>query len=78
MAVGSHSIGEWRMGYASYWRCAKRTGPARITTEGNDLKHQSAPHNHGLDVVDTQVKMIQSDMRKRYRDLKRQDKETNQ
>ena len=48
-----------------YWRCAKRTCPARITTEGNDLKHQTAPHNHA---VDTQVKTIQSDMRKRARE----------
>ena len=27
---------------------------ARITTEGNDLKQQTAPHNHALNVVDTQ------------------------
>ena len=25
-----------------YWRCTKRTCPARITTEGNDLKQQTA------------------------------------
>ena len=40
---------------------------ARITTEGNDLKH-TAPHNHAVDVVDTQVRAIQSDMRKRARE----------
>ena len=51
-----------------YWRCAKRICPARITTEGNDLKQQTAPHNHAVDVVDTQVKAIQSDMRKRARE----------
>ena len=51
-----------------YWRCAKGTSPARITTEGNDLKQQTAPHNHAVDVVDTQVKAIQSDMRKRARE----------
>ena len=28
--------------------------PARITTGGNDLKQQTAPHNHAVDVVDTQ------------------------
>ena len=27
---------------------------ARITTERNDLKQQTAPHNHVVDVVDTQ------------------------
>ena len=53
------------MEQASYWRHAKRTSPARITTEGNDLKQQTAPHNHAVDVVDTQVKAIQSDIRKR-------------
>ena len=53
------------MEQASYWRHAKRTSPPRITTEGNDLKQQTAPHNHAVDVVDTQVKAIQSDIRKR-------------
>ena len=53
------------MEQASYWRHAKRTSPARITTEGNDLKQQTASHNHAVDVVDTQVKAIQSDIRKR-------------
>ena len=28
--------------------------PSRITTEGNDLKQQTALHNHAVDVVDTQ------------------------
>ena len=51
-----------------YWRCAKRTCPAGITTEGNDLKQQTAPHNHAVDVVDTQVKTIQSHMKKRARE----------
>ena len=32
------------------WRCAKRTSPARITTEGNDLKQQTAPYNHAVHV----------------------------
>ena len=27
--------------------------PARITIEGNDLKQQTAPHNHAVDVVET-------------------------
>ena len=40
-----------------YWRCAKRTCPARIITEGN----QTAPHNHAVNVVDTQVKAIYND-----------------
>ena len=41
-----------------YWRCAKRTYPLRITTEGNDLKQQTAPRNHAVHVVNTQVKVI--------------------
>ena len=44
----------------------ERASPARITTEGNDLKQQ--PHNHAVNVVDPQVKAIQSDMRKRARE----------
>ena len=39
-----------------YWRSSKRACPARITIERNDLKQQTAPHNHAVDVVDTQVK----------------------
>ena len=65
MEADSPSNGGWTMEQASYWRHAKRTSPARITTEGNDLKQQTAPHNHAVDVVDTQVKAIQSDIRKR-------------
>ena len=30
----------------------KRTCPARITIEGNDLKQQTAPHNHAVNIVD--------------------------
>jgi len=52
----------------NFTRCTKRTSPVRITTEGNDLKQQTAPHNHAVDVVDTQVKAVQSDMRKRARE----------
>ena len=40
---------------------------AGITIEGNDIKQHPAPHNHAVDVVNTQVKTIQSDMRKRAR-----------
>ena len=65
MEADSPSNGGWTMEQASYWRQAKRTSPARITTEGNELKQQTAPHNHAVDVMDTQVKAIQSDIRKR-------------
>ena len=31
--------------------------PARITTEGNDLKQQTVPHNHAVNVVGTQCQL---------------------
>ena len=42
------------------------TGDAQCSTEGNDLKQQTAPHHHAVDVVDPhpQVKAIQTDIRK--------------
>ena len=39
-----------------------------MTTEEDDFKQQTALHNHAVDVVDTQGKAIQSDMRKRARE----------
>ena len=35
--------------------------PARITTEGNDPNQQTAPHNHAVDVVDTQCQQFIAD-----------------
>ena len=46
----------------------RKKGPVVLESplhEGNDLKHQTEPHNHAVDVVDTHVKAIQSDMRKK-------------
>ena len=59
MEADSPSIGEWTMEYA--------TGDAQCSTEGNDLKQQTAPHHHAVDVVyrsHPQVKAIQTDIRK--------------
>ena len=44
MEDDSPSIGGWTMEYA--------TGDAQCSTEGNDLKQQTAPHHHAVDVVD--------------------------
>ena len=49
-----------------YWRCAKRTSPLRITTEGNDLKQQTAPRNHAVHAVNTQVKVIHNKKSQMY------------
>ena len=38
MEADSPSIGGSQDNGVCYWRCTKRTSPARITTEGNDLK----------------------------------------
>ena len=35
----------------TYWRCAKRTCPARITTKDEELLQQTAGHNHPVDAV---------------------------
>ena len=55
MEADSPSTGEWTMEYA--------TGDAQCSTEGNDLKQQTAPHHHAVD-VHRQVKAIQTDIRK--------------
>ena len=47
------------------WRCAKRTCPARITTQDEELLQQTAGHNHPVDAVDCEVQAIQSQMKKR-------------
>ena len=41
-----YTAGGWTMDYVT-------VDPARITIEGNDLKQQTAPHNHAVDVVET-------------------------
>ena len=45
MEANSPSIGGWTIEYAQTGDAQKRTCPARITTEGNDLKQQTAPHS---------------------------------
>ena len=51
-----------------YWRCVKRTCPARITTQDEELLQQTAGHNHPVDAVDCEVQAIRSQMRKRARE----------
>ena len=52
--------GRWTVEYAT-GDTQKESSPARITTEGNDLKQQTVPHNYAVYVVNTQVKAIQND-----------------
>ena len=41
-----------------YWRCGKRTCPARLTTEGNELLQQTNGHNHTVDGVEAEVEKV--------------------
>ena len=35
-----------------YWRCSKRTCPAKVTSEGNEVTQQTNSHNHPVDGVE--------------------------
>ena len=48
-----------------YWRCSKRTCPARVTTQGEELLQQTNGHNHAVDETDSRVEQIRSNLRKR-------------
>ena len=52
----------------AYWRCAKRSCPARITTQGSDILTQTRGHNHAVDPTDIKVETIKSNLRKRVRE----------
>ena len=49
----------------TYWRCVKRTCPARITTKDEEFLQQTAGCNHPVDAVDCEVQAIRSQVRKR-------------
>lgn len=51
-----------------YWRCSKRSCPARITTDGEQLLQQTNGHNHPVDPVELRVEEIKSKLRKRARE----------
>ena len=51
-----------------YWRCGKRTCPARVTTEGNELLQQTNRHNHAIDGIEAKVEKVKSSLRKRARE----------
>ena len=48
-----------------YWRCSKRTCPARITTQGEELLQQTNGHNHAVDETDSRVEQLE----KRYQSI---------
>ena len=51
-----------------YWRCCKRTCPARVTTQGSDILTQTNGHNHAVDPIEAKVETIKSNLRKRVRE----------
>ena len=42
-----------------YWRCGKRSCPARITTEGDEVLQQTNGHNHPEDGVQAKVERVE-------------------
>jgi hypothetical protein len=50
-----------------YWRCCKRSCPARVTTQGSELLAQTNGHNHPVDPTEARVEEIKSNLRKRVR-----------
>ena len=51
-----------------YWRCSKRSCPARVTTQGEELFQQTNGHNHVVDETDSHVEQIRSNLRKTARE----------
>ena len=50
-----------------YWRCCKRTCPARVTSERDEVLQQTNGHNHPVDGVEAQVERVKHKLRKRAR-----------
>ena len=50
-----------------YWRCCKRSCPARITTFEDQLQQQTNGHNHPVNPTELRVEQIKSHLRKRAR-----------
>ena len=51
-----------------YWRCSKRTCPARVTSEENEVTQQTNSHNHPVYGVEVQIERVKSGLRKRARE----------
>ena len=51
-----------------YWRCSKRSFPARLTSEGVEVTQQTNGHNHAIDGVEAQVEGVKHNLRKRARE----------
>jgi hypothetical protein len=52
-----------------YWRCCKRSCPARVITQGSELLAQTNGHNHPVDPTEVRVEEIKSNLRKSVREL---------
>ena len=48
-----------------YWRCSKRSCPARLTSEGVEVALQTNGHNHA---TDAQVKKVKHNLKMRARE----------
>ena len=47
-----------------YWRCSKRSCPARLTSEGVKVTQQTNGHNHVIDGVEAQMERVKHNLRK--------------
>jgi hypothetical protein len=52
-----------------YWRCCKRSCPARITTQDSELLAQTNGHIHQVDPTEVRVEEIKSNLRKRVKEF---------
>ena len=69
MPILWHFVVNRKMGNGRiYWRCSKRSCPARLTTQGEELFQVTNGHNHVLDETDSRVEQIRSNLRKRARE----------
>ena len=48
-----------------YWRCSKRSCPARFTSEGVEVTQQTNGRNHAIHGVEAQVERVKHNLRKR-------------
>ena len=53
----------WPMELEKYWRCSKRSCPARLTSEGDEVIQQTNGHNHAIDGVEAQVERVNHNLR---------------
>ena len=51
-----------------YWRCSKRSCPARVTSQGQEISQQAAMHNHPVNRTAVRIEKEKVNMKKRARE----------